>query len=301
MLNRNSKIAVIGAGKVAHTLVPLLVKKSYSVKGIISRTSNSALTLAKKYKLDFSSDNVKAIPPDIKVFFIMVPDNQIAVIARQLSTFRNDFKECLIIHTSGSEGSSALKVLENKGGMTASFHIMQTFPSIKPTDIRNSFAAIETRYEQAERYLFSLARTFDMKSFALSEEVKAYYHIAGVFAANFINANFFSSNKLLEEAGLETEDHYPLFDPIIRTTLSNIQKDGSAASLSGPVQRGDSNTIKRHIEALKKMKAGLGKLLMQSYVAQSMVLLETIRGKEGKLNEGQLEIKKILTEAAKEI
>ena len=301
MLNRSSEIVFIGAGKVAHSIVPLLIRKNYSVKGVISRSMRSARSLSKKYNLNFCSDKLKSIPLDVKVFFITVPDNQISTTADKLSVIRNDFKNCLFVHTSGSEGSSALKVIENKGGMTASFHIMQTFPSTRQTDVRNSFAAIETKFASAERYLFSLGRNLNLKSFKLNEEEKVYYHMAGVFTANFMNANFFASEKLLERTELTVQDHYNIFETIINTTLANIKNSGSAHSLSGPVQRGDSQTVNRHVKALEKLKPVQRKMLLQSYAAQSMVLLELIKGREGKLNPGQKEIKKILTAAIKKI
>ncbi len=301
MLNKSSEITFVGAGKVAHTLMPLLIRRNYKVKGVISRTQKSARSLTKKYNLEFGSDKPGSIPPDVKIFFLTVPDNQIAIVANQLSTLRKDFKNCLFVHTSGSEGSSALRVLENKGGMTASFHIMQTFPSKRQVDIRNSFAAIETRFPGAERYLFSMARTLDLKSFKLNEEEKVYYHMAGVFTANFMNANFFASEKLLEKTELTTRDHYYIFEAIINTTLANIKNNGSAYSLSGPVQRGDSQTVKKHIRALAKLKPVQRKMLLHSYIAQSMVLLEIIKEREGKLNTGQKEIKKILTAEIKKI
>ena len=184
--------------------------------------------------------------------------------------------------------------------MTASFHIMQTFPSIKQTDIKNSFASIETRYAPAGRYLFSLGRTLNLKSFTLNEETKVYYHMAGVFAANFINASLFSSGVLLEKTGLTGRNHFNIYEPIITTTIANIKENGPAA-LSGPVQRGDSVTIAKHLKSLNKLKTDERKLLMQSYIAQSMILLEIIRGQEGKLNQGQKEIKRMLAAASKKI
>lgn len=298
MLNKSSEITFIGAGNVAHTLVPLLVKKNFKVKGIVSRSIKSARSLSNKYKLEFSSESLNAIPPDVKIFFITVPDSQISIIAARLSKLRKDFTDSLFVHTSGSEGSSALKILEDKGAMTASFHIMQTFPSRKQTDIRNSFASIETRYIEAGRYLFSLGRTLDLKSFPLNEDTKVYYHMAGVFAANFINASLYSSEVLLEKTGLPDRNHFNIYEPIIKTTIANI-KDNGPSALSGPVQRGDSVTITKHLKALNKLKSGARKFLIQSYISQSMILLEIIKGKEGKLNAGQKEIKKILTAAIK--
>lgn len=294
MFNKKSEIVFIGAGKVAHTLIPLFVKNNFKVKGIVSRHKDSAFSPGRKYKLEFYTSNYKNIPLKEGIFFITVPDNQIVNVAASLASLNLTFKKCLFVHTSGSESSSTLKNLHRKGGSTASFHIMQTFPSLKPTDIVNSFAAVETKDKATERFLFSLARTLKMKSFRLTEEEKVFYHMAGVYTANFINANFFVSERLLDMTALSSGQHYNLFEPIIATTLSNIKKNGVAESLSGPVQRGDYLTIEKHLAQLKKLKQGERKLFLRSYISQSLVLIEIIKKKKTKLTAGQLKIKKIL-------
>ncbi len=301
MFNRKSEIVFIGAGKVAHTLLPLLVKKNYNVKGIISKNKVSASSLGSKYNLDFYSSGFKKITFEHRIFFITVPDGQISNAARKLASINLDFQESLFIHTSGSESSSALKVLEENGGSTASFHIMQTFPSFKQTDITNSFAAIEAGSLKAERFLFSLARTLNLKAFRLTIEEKVFYHMAGVYTANFLNANFFAAEKLLNMTALNGRQHYNLFEPIINTTLSNIKNNGIAESLSGPVQRGDFNTIQRHIAALKKLRSAEKRLLLHSYISQSLLLLEIMKQKEKRLSAGQDKIKKLLETELKKI
>lgn len=294
MFSKKSEIIFIGAGKVAHTLVPLLIEKGYSVKGIINKTPNTADKLAKKYQLKFYTNRISGIPVSFKIFFITVPDNEIKSVAEQLSKSDLLFEDSLFVHTSGSESCDALKAVEKKGGMTASFHIMQTFPSLKKVDVRNSFAAIETESITAEEYLFSIARTLNLKGFKLSKENKVYYHLCGVFAANFLNANFYSSEKLLDHAGSGYLQQYELFEPIVKATLSNIKNFGVANSLSGPVERGDYLTIVKHISAIKKLKMPARQLLLQSYISQSLILLEVVRKQKNKLSAGQKEVKRIL-------
>ncbi len=296
MLNKKTEIVFIGAGKVAHTLIPLLIKKKYSVKGIISRNSSSASSIAKKYKLAFHSDDIKEIPQDCNIFFITVPDNQVSNIALLLASLKLKFRESLFVHTSGSLSSKELDALKIKKGMTASFHIMQTFPSLKQTDIKNSFAAIETENGAAEKFLFSLARTLGLKSFKLSEEAKVFYHLAGVFAANFLNANIYSSNILLDKTGLSIKQKYSLFEPIIQTTLLNIKNNGAAGSLSGPVERGDYKTILKHLNALRKSGTGKKDMLFRSYISQSLILIEVIKSKGNDLTGDQKRVKNILEE-----
>lgn len=294
MLTKKSEIIFIGAGKVAHTLVPLLIKKNYSVRGIISKSRDSASSLARKCKLSFYSADFKKIPLRSGIFFITVPDNQIANAAAKLASLELNFDESLFVHTSGTESSSALIALQKRGSMTASFHIMQTFTSIKQTEIKNSFAAIETNDSTAERFLVSLARNLNLKPFKLTEEGKVFYHLAGVFASNFLNANFYSSEKLLNNTSLTGKKHYYLLEPIIKTTLANIKNAGVSESLSGPVQRGDFRTIQKHIAVLKKTESEENRLLLQSYISQSLILLEIIKKQRKPLTKEQKKLEKIL-------
>lgn len=294
MFTKKSEIIFIGAGKVANTIIPLLIEKNYSVKGIVSRDIKSAHTLAKKYHIRFFSNLIPSIPGTFRIFFITVPDNEIASVAEKLSKSGLQFKDSLFIHTSGSENSVTLKVLQRKGGSTASFHIMQTFPSLKKTDIRNSFAAIETESPAAEKFLFSIAHNLRLKGFKLSKTNKVYYHLAGVFTANFLNANFFSSVELLNKIGLNEINQYELFEPILNATLLNIKNSGVENALSGPVERGDYLTISKHISAIKKLKSKNREILLQSYISQSLILLEVVLKRNKKLSAGQKEVKRIL-------
>lgn len=267
----------------------------------MSRSIKSAKSIAKRFKINFYYYDISEIPAYFKIFFITIPDDEIFAAAKKLSSLNLHFNDSLFVHTSGSESSEALKSLERKGGITASFHIMQTFPSLKKTEIKNSFAAIETEDKSAERFLFSLTRSLGLNGFKLSKENKVYYHLAGVFTANFLNANFFSSQELIYRTGLTSKELSKLFDPIITTTLFNIKKMGVKNSLSGPVQRGDYLTIKKHITALKKLKSGNKKLLLQSYISQSLVLLEIIKKQSKKLSKGWIELKRILENELKNL
>lgn len=300
MFTRKSEIIFIGSGKVAHTLIPSLIEKNYPVKGIISKSLKPAERLAKKYQIRFCSNHISKIPDVINIFIIAVPDNQIKSVAGELSNLDLHFKSSLFIHTSGSENTDALKALEKKGGMTASFHIMQTFPALKKVDITNSFAAIETNNSIAEKYLFSLVRSLRLKGFKLSKEDKVYYHLAGVFASNFLNANLFSSEKMLRNTGLE-RNQYDLLEPILKAALANIKNSGVGNSLSGPVERGDYLTISKHISAIKKLKSNHRKILLHSYISQSLVLLEVILKHNKKLSAGQRMVRRILVREIKKI
>ena len=301
MFNKKSEIVFIGAGKVAHTLIPILLKKNYNVKGIVSRQNKSADSAGRKFKLDFYTSDFNKIPLNSRIFFITVPDIKIFNVVEKLVLLDLDFNNSLFVHTSGNESSSVLRALQKKGAATASFHIMQTFPSLKQVDISNSPAAIETGSQKAERFLKSFSASLNLKAFKINEEEKVFYHMAGVFAANFLTANFQASDKLLNNTALRGKNHYRLFEPIVKTTLSNIKNNGVDGSLSGPVQRGDYLTVQKHLVSLKKLKAKERKLLLHSYISQSLMLLESIKRNGNRLKAGQIKVKKILEAESKKL
>lgn len=301
MLNKKTEIVFIGAGRVAHTLIPLLLKKNYNVKGVVSRHKETASSAAGKFKLDFHTSDFRKITVKRGIFFITVPDGQIKNAAEKLASLDLDFKRSLFVHTSGNESSTAMKVLHRKGGLTSSFHIMETFPSHKPVEISDSYAAVETGSRTAQRYLKTLAASLNLKIFIIKEEEKVFYHMAGVFTANFLIANFHASETLIDKTALGRKNQYRLFEPIIKTTLSNLKNNGVRGSLSGPVQRGDYITVQKHLLSLKKLKAKEKKLLLHSYISQSLMLLESIKRNGSRLKAGQVRVKKILEAELKKL
>jgi len=283
---KNRDVIIIGAGKIAHSLVPALQKSGYNVAEVISRKLVSAKKLAVKYGVKHFSDNPKDIRLKSGIVFLCVPDAEIRNAAKQLLGLKLNFGRFIFIHMSGALDISCLNQLKKKNGLTASFHIMQTFPSKKPVAITGCYAAIETDKKPIEKVLFDIAGNLALKPFALKSSAKTFYHIAGVFASNFLVGNMYNAESAFKKTGNKNINFYELISPILFSTLSNINKTGAANALSGPVERGDIETIKKHLEVLKKdaIKRNDNSLLL-NYIAQSLNLLEVAKKKHGKAQE----------------
>ena len=293
MFSQDSNIVVIGAGKFAHSLVPELKKAEYKVAGIVSRDPQSARILANKYQISFSSDKLKSLTKDFNIFFLTVPDDQVKKVAVKLSKLNLDFPSLLFIHVSGAMNISELKSLSKKKASVASFHIMQTFPTKKVFDLKNCYAVIETDNKNAQKYLLDLASKLKLRAFIIPTNQKVYYHLAGVFASNFLAGNLFAAEKLFSKNKKGGIKFFDIAKSIIYSTLTNIEKEGAAKALSGPVERGDFETIKKHISALKKNPEY--KDLLLSYLSQSLALLEVSKEKNGELSKNQKRIRKMLS------
>lgn len=304
MQHINLKIAIIGAGKLAHSLTNALVKSKYKISTVVSQNKDSALELATKNNIKNYSITLRGIPLSTNIFFLTVPDDQIHSVASQLAGLQFDFRNSIFVHFSGAQNISVLKSLEKKKANTASFHIMQTFPSRKIINMNGCFAAIETKSKSAQKFLTEIATRLKLNAINISSNNKVNYHLAGVFASNFLVSNYFSSDLLLSKIrnGKKT---FEIISPIIESTLKNVKSKGIKEALSGPIKRGDLKTIEAHSALLKKIilspKRQSYKYLYLNYLVQSLSLIEIVRSKNNKLELKQVKIENFLVRELKDI
>lgn len=268
-MDKKSRIIFIGAGKIAYSLVPAILRNKYDIPFIISRSKESARMLALKYNIPEYSDDLNMLKNFMGMVFLSVPDKSIKEIAKEISLLKLNFKKLTFIHLSGAFDSSTLTALAEKGASVGSMHIMQTFPLQRKVSIRNSYAAIESDIQGVKDYLSELAGTLNLRSFEISKKEKISYHIAAVYASNFINALMYAASDLFKDIKGLPEDPFEVLEPIIKSVLVNIRKSGAVNALSGPVERGDAGTIKKHLQLLRKKN----KLLLNSYTSLSLLLL----------------------------
>jgi len=288
LFSLKSKIAVIGSGKISYSLVNALKRSGFEITVVISKKKSSAKKLADKFKIKNYSDKLSAIPFDCKVFFLSVPDNELKKLAANLAKQKLDFANSVFIHLSGAEDISVLNLLKKTKAKTASIHIMQSFPSKQIVNIQNCYSAIETTNKVVEKFLSKLAGKLKLKPFKITSANKVFYHMAGVYSSNYLVANLFNTKELFKKtnAGINFEEVYA---PIITSTLNNVSSFGVENSLSGPIERGDLKTIKKHIKNLN-----FDKSLKSNYINQAITLLDLIKKREGKLSAKHSELKSFL-------
>ena len=208
----------------------------------------------------------------------------------KLVSAKVNLRNKLVIHLSGSKSIDSLIRLKLIGAEIGSIHIMQTFPDKLRIDVDGCYAAIESDNNNVRDFLFGLAVKLKMLPFDIKSEAKIYYHLMGVFASNFTIANFYNSDKCRDKFSWNMPGTAQLLIPIVEKTLSNISGNGISEALSGPVKRGDLETIQEHITALKK-----DKLMLVHYLSASLTLLESARKTSSIQEEKYTRIKKYLT------
>lgn len=156
-------------------------------------------------------------------------------------------------HVSGASGLGVLHAAMDAGHPVFSMHPLQTIPSAD-TSLAGAPCAIAASGPRTLARIRSLADRLGMRPFEVPEEGRAAYHAAASIASNFLVALEESATEALAAAGVENPRE--VLAPLVLRTAANWA-DSGAAALTGPIARGDEETVRRHLEALSERTPGL--------------------------------------------
>lgn len=259
-------INIIGAGNLGKTLGNILVKhRLVKIAGVCNRSQASTMN-AIKFMGDGNYYSKITELPESDITFITVPDDLITATCEEL--INNQFlkKGSIIVHCSGSLTSEALLVAKNSGCHIASIHPMRSFakPELSVEQYKGTYCAIEGD-NIAIPIISALFNSIGSITYEINKEKKSLYHAAGVIASNYLVTLSKQALLCMESAGVEDEIAMRVITNIMRGTVTNLENTQSPEhSLTGPIQRGDVNTVKKHMEAFEcneqqKLYATLGK------------------------------------------
>ncbi|HET7856964.1 MAG TPA: DUF2520 domain-containing protein [Gaiellaceae bacterium] len=177
----------------------------------------------------------------IDLVLLCVPDRAIAEVAASLAPGP------WVAHVSGGTPLSALDPHERRFGL----HPLQTFTRARgPEQLDGAFAAVSGETEEAVAVGFELAETLGLRPFELDDSRRALYHAGAVMASNYLVTLHRAAAELAAAAGAPPEALVPL----MRRTIDN------GFELTGPIERGDWETVDAHLAALADERPELGAL-----------------------------------------
>jgi predicted short-subunit dehydrogenase-like oxidoreductase (DUF2520 family) len=163
---------------------------------------------------------------------LCVPDRAIVEIARTIEPGP------WVAHVSGATPLAALEPHARR----FSVHPLQTLVGGRgPEQLDGAWGAITAESEEARAHALWLAETLGLHPFALADDKRAVYHAGAAIASNFLVTLYRSAGRLLEEADVPPEALVPL----MQRTIEN------GFELTGPIARGDWETIERHLAAIR--------------------------------------------------
>ena len=208
------------------------------------------------------------------VALLCVPDAEIAAASAAVVAAAPEIR--FVGHTSGATGLIELGAATSAGARAFSLHPLQTVPD-ESAELVGCPAAIAGADAEAQELARDLAERLGMRPFEVTEESRAAYHAAASIASNFLVALEASAVELLDAAGVaDPEEARELLAPLVLRSAANWAERGPAA-LTGPIARGDEETVERHLAAID----GVAPELLALYHALAERTRAVAAGREG--------------------
>lgn len=245
------KIGFLGAGKVGLSFGLYLQKNNFEITGYFSRSHLSAQSAAKITKT-CAFEKIEDLANFSDGIFITTNDDQIESACLHLVSLMKTLRGKFVVHMSGALSSKILDSAVEKGAVVFSLHPLQSFAEVKKSvkDLENTYFGIEG--EKQLEILEKMLKQTGNPYLTLQPEHKKRYHIAACTVSNYLVALIDNGLELLGSIGIEKEEGLKALLPMIMGTVKNIDKMGTEAALTGPIARGDIQTIQKQMEVFGK-------------------------------------------------
>lgn len=246
-----STITFIGAGKVGTSLGIYFKEAGLDVRGYFSKSSESA-EKASLLTDSMAYTDLKCLINESEIIWITTPDDAIESIARQISLLEIN-GQITFVHASGLLTSDVLDCLKKKGHRVCSAHPLLSF-----SDLPKAVQALKRTcffIEGDEDDLTEIKTIFEKTSnihHTINKKDKPAYHAGAVVLSNYLVTLVHASNQLFQLAGINTSEIGNATNNLLESVLENLKNKTPKDALTGPIKRGDAETIKKHLEVLEQ-------------------------------------------------
>jgi predicted short-subunit dehydrogenase-like oxidoreductase (DUF2520 family) len=235
--------ALVGPGRAGTTIALALTARGWTCAGVAGRAIDAPGVLAAAEDLGAPARELAEAGRDADVVIVATPDASIADTATALApSLRTG---ALVLHLSGVCTLAELHKLrvERPDAEVGSLHPLQSFPSaeVGVTRLAGSWCAVDGPPE-VERIAVSIG----LRPFRVDDAHRVAYHATATVASNHLVALMGQVARLADAAGVPPAALLPL----VRSTLENVDACGPAGALTGPITRGDVDTVARHVDAI---------------------------------------------------
>ena len=279
--------AIVGTGPVSRALTRAYALGGGRVDLIVSRCADRGAEVARRLGATRgSSDLADALSAD--VVLVAVPDRALAEVATRVAA-HPAANSVLFLHTSGALPGDVLRVGRHRAG---SLHPLQSFPD-GCDDAQLAARMTGTHWfhegdgaQEAGAIVTILGGTLHR----LAPGAKALYHAGAAVLSNHTVALFDSALELFAAAGVPREEAHAPLAALLAGTSANLAALGVPAALTGPIARGDVDTVRRHLDAIARDAP----VLRPSYVEMARRTLVVARAKGSITEDAADELERLL-------
>ena len=245
-------VSIIGPGNWGSSLAHALGAAGVPLREVIVRAASRRSAVKSVRSLPLTTLDRAQLDAD--VLWLCVPDSAIAQVTRrlvrQVAARASNLQGQIVVHSSGALSGQVLKIAAHAGASVASVHPLMSFPTRTPVALQGVPFAIEAD-GAARRILNRIVRRIGGRPFAIDAAGKTLYHAVGMLSSPLLVSHLVAAHQVAALAGFSPRQARRLIEPIARATLDNVFLRGAGKSFSGPIARGDVQTIRLHLRALK--------------------------------------------------
>lgn len=251
--NAPLRIGFIGAGRLACTLARAWANAGEIVVGASSRRAESVSALVARCPDARPFHSAAELVDQCDLVFVTVTDTAIEEVSNAVAWHKGQS----VVHCSAACEVDLLHHAKQCGAEIGGFHPLQIFsdPEVAIRHLAGSSVAIEAS-GSLQAQLFRLASAIGMTPLTLREGARLSYHLAGNFSASGLLALLLEAEDLWEDCGFERGTALPALLPLSLGTLNSAAQLGLAKAVSGPVSRGDSEMLRRHLTLAASRETG---------------------------------------------
>lgn len=264
------EIGIVGAGRVGCSIGKYLKEHGAAVAGYYSK-SRESVEFAATFTNTAAFPSLGELVEAVSMIFITTPDDEIRPVWEKI--VRQPIQGKIICHFSGSLSSVVFSGREQAGASGCSVHPMYAFSSK------------ETSWQQLNQVLFTmegdshaldragrvLAQT-GLRYFVIDSAKKERYHAAASMVSNMMIALYQMSVDMLQDCGFEEAAARILLEPLVRNNIENLLATSPEQALTGPIERNDVETVRKHLAVLTEAER-------EVYTSLAQKLVETARRK----------------------
>jgi predicted short-subunit dehydrogenase-like oxidoreductase (DUF2520 family) len=250
-------VAIIGAGRVGGSIGYLLNKAGYVVETVLTRSMDSAWRAAAFIGAGDPKTDI-ASAGSSEIIFITTPDGVIQAVCEKLAATGAIMPGSLVIHMSGAHSLGLLDAARSAGACGAVLHPLQSLASREQgvQTLPGSYFRVDADPEARERARHIVAAVggieLAMPDWKSDADSVALYHAGAVAVSNYFVALVDYGLKFYQALGANKQDALKAVLPLIRGTLHNIETLGIPDALTGPIVRGDIETVRNHLDAIRE-------------------------------------------------
>jgi predicted short-subunit dehydrogenase-like oxidoreductase (DUF2520 family) len=271
-------IGFVGAGVLGSGLALALSAAGWRVGAVASRTYASAERTASLIDGCEALGTTQQVVDVCDLVFVTTPDTAIAQVTAD-ATWRQGQG---VVHCCGAASTELLAAALDAGAVTGAMHPFQTFAAIDgPAQAAERLTGVTFAISAngwLTQFLPNLAQSLGGWGIAIPDEMRPLYHASAVLSCGYLSTLIDAAVGLWTSMGFTEEDGVRAVVPLAHATIESIDRQGPANAVTGPVVRGDADTVAAHLDSLSRHAAHLLPLYRQ--LTESSLHLARAKGIE---------------------